>query len=496
MRRMQFPAAIAMVVASTLAAASCADDPFPGLADIQQAELRSDLFTLAGDAMRGRETTTLDELDASTWLAERARAAGLEPAGDDGTYFQWFALRRAATSEASRMSVGSEPLDLWQDFAVMSRTNASVTATVLWVGQATAEDTARYDARGRIVVVVADGSDPPSPARLASRYYVNRAVSRAANPWIREGAAAVVVVADSLLDPFFERGAAYAKRGSVALEQGQELNVQTRAPTLLVPSRVGSRLRAAGVRVQLDVRVDYSTYPSVNVIARVPGTDPALRGQYVLFSSHQDHDGVRADVMGDSIYNGADDNASTSVAILAIGRAFARHPARRSALFVWHGAEERGLHGSNWHAHHPVVPLDSIAAVLNGDMIGRNHPDSASLLGSTPPHRNSTPLVEMALQANQDVSGFALDDSWDSAEHPEGWYFRSDHVHYAQLNVPALFFTTLLHDDYHTQFDNPDRIDYAKLTRMTSWMYATGWLAANADDRPTIDPGFQLERTR
>ncbi len=68
--------------------------------------------------------------------------------------------------------------------------------------------------------------------------------------------------------------------------------------------------------------------------------------------------------------------------------------------------------------------------------------------------------------------------------------------HEFRRTFAALFFTTLLHDDYHTQFDNPDRIDYAKLTRMTSWMYATGWLAANADDRPTIDPGFQLERTR
>jgi Zn-dependent M28 family amino/carboxypeptidase len=171
-----------------------------------------------------------------------------------------------------------------------------------------------------------------------------------------------------------------------------------------------------------------------------------------------------------------------------------KQPSKRSALFIYHGAEERGLLGSLWHAAHPVVPLASMAAVLNGDMIGRNHPDTASLLGIQPPHRNSAALVAMALDANNRTGKFVLDSLWDRPTHTEGWYFRSDHVPYARLNVPALFFSTNLHDDYHTPRDNPDRIDYAKLTRMTKWMYLTGWIVANAKERPAIDAGFQLER--
>jgi Zn-dependent M28 family amino/carboxypeptidase len=214
----------------------------------------------------------------------------------------------------------------------------------------------------------------------------------------------------------------------------------------------------------------------------------------VLFSGHQDHDGVRAAIGGDSIWNGADDNASVSVALLAIGRAFARQPGRRGALFVWHGAEERGLIGSRWYAQHPTVPAGSIVAVLNGDMIGRNAPGSAALLGVVPPHRNSTALVEMALAANRQVAHFALDSTWDAPTHPEGWYFRSDHLPYARAGIPSIFFTTLLHPDYHTPRDEAGRIDYAKLTRMTWWMYATGWAVANATARPAVDPGFRLER--
>ncbi|MEZ4455185.1 MAG: M28 family peptidase [Gemmatimonadales bacterium] len=244
----------------------------------------------------------------------------------------------------------------------------------------------------------------------------------------------------------------------------------------------------------LDIRLERFEVPSVNVIGRLRGTDPALREEYVLYSSHQDANRVRLLVPGDSVLAGADDNASVSVAEFAAARAFVKQPPRRSLLFVHHGAEERGLLGSRYHSAHPVVPLDRIVAVLNGDMIGRNHPDTAALLGSQPPHRNSTDLVEMALRANALTSRFVVDSSWDRPTHPEGWYFRSDHVPYARLGVPALMYSTNLHDDYHTANDVPERIDYAKLTRMAQWMYLTGWFAANAPKRPALDAGFRLER--
>ena len=102
----------------------------------------------------------------------------------------------------------------------------------------------------------------------------------------------------------------------------------------------------------------------------------------------------------------------------------------------------------------------------------------------------------MALDANKAVAGFTVDHSWDSPEHREGWYYRSDHLPYARAGVPALFFTTLLHPDYHTPFDNPDRIDTTKLTKMTRWMYATGRAVADADKPPAVDPAFKLERCR
>jgi Zn-dependent M28 family amino/carboxypeptidase len=250
----------------------------------------------------------------------------------------------------------------------------------------------------------------------------------------------------------------------------------------------------AGPEAMLAIRLERFDVPSVNVIGKLRGRDSVLRNEYVLYSSHQDANGVRLLAPGDSVLAGADDNASVSVAEFAAARAFVAQRPKRSLLFVHHGAEERGLLGSRYHSAHPVVPLAQIVAVLNGDMIGRNHPDTATLLGVQPPHRGSSELVEMALQANAATGRFVLDTLWDRPTHPEGWYFRSDHLPYARLGVPALMYTTNLHDDYHTAGDIPERIDYAKLTRMARWMYLTGWYVANAPRRPAVDAGFKLER--
>jgi Zn-dependent M28 family amino/carboxypeptidase len=171
-----------------------------------------------------------------------------------------------------------------------------------------------------------------------------------------------------------------------------------------------------------------------------------------------------------------------------------KHPASRPIIFVWHGAEERGLLGSRWYVGHPTVPQSQIVAVINGDMIGRNNPDSAALLGVQPPHKNSNALVAAALRANAELTHFKLDTIWDRPTHPEGWYFRSDHLPYARANIPSIMFSTLLHPDYHTPRDGPERIDIPKLTRMAQWMYATGWIVASAPRRPDVIPGFKLER--
>ncbi len=476
--------------------ALAADAPAPAPEAITEAELRRDLFVMASDEMRGRLAGELDEMRASAWVAERAREAGLLPAGDDGTYFQFFPLRRVRTAASARITLGGAPLALGSQVVVVSPVDARVDLPVVWVGEGREADLARVDVRGRAVAATLSRprAAPVPEMSLWARRYTTAAVRERAAFLAQRGAAAVILVSDSVAETQWGVTGSHYVRGSYAMDTGAEARPTGAPPILWLPRSMLDAVRRPGQRLVAELATESFVYPSVNVVARAPGADAALRGEHVLFSGHQDHDGTRVAVDGDSIWNGADDNVTTSVALLAIGRAFVRQPGRRSALFVWHGAEERGLLGSRWFVRRPTVPRDSIVAVLNGDMLGRNHPDSAALLGSLPPHRSSGELVAMAERANAQVSRFLLDTTWDAPTHPEGWYFRSDHLPYACASIPSLFFTTLLHPDYHTPEDESERIDVGKLARMTRWMYATGWSAAQADRRPALEPGFKLER--
>ncbi|MEO8337128.1 MAG: M28 family peptidase [bacterium] len=486
--------------------------PPAAITSIREQDIKRDLYIMAGDDMRGREAGTLDEMRASMWSAEEMRKIGLVPKGDMGSWFQWWNLRRSRISTtSSSVKMGGRTLTLWSDITPATNTAVDLTGTTLFVGDA--RDTT-VDVRGKIVVATLVAPPPAAVRSTTNTYdynYTRPAIAMMSTALSRRGAAGVVIVADSIAEIAFDGVAKVQSRGTYDVVGGVPRftrnpagagaggrgagaggNQGAAVPVLLVHRNALADWRTDGTPVEIKLRSETFDYPSVNVIGEVRGTDPKLRDEYVLFSSHQDHDGVRYTVAGDSIWNGADDNATTSVALLAIARAWVKQPSKRSALFIFHGAEERGLLGSRYAVAHPVVPLDKIVAVLNGDMLGRNSPDTAALMGSQPPHRNSTALVQMAIDANNATSKFVIDSLWDRPTHPEGWYFRSDHVPYAERSVPSLFFSSNLHNDYHTPRDEPKTIDYGKLTRITKWMYMTGWLAGNAAVRPAVDPGFVL----
>ena len=476
-------------------------------AAMREADLKRDLFAMASPAMRGREGGTLDEMKASIWVAEQYAKIGLVPMGEDGTWFQWFNITRTrVSSTASAASVAGKALVVNRDLVPLTGFPVDASGQVLWL--ANPLDTA-IDVRGRIVATPVQ-VPPPAAVRTTSYptrvRYAEAATAATLRTLTRRGALAILVVAGDSVDAAFDAIAVQRERGSYDVDRatprgyGQSDRVAAppvagagATPAFLVRAALGATLREQPMAM-LSVRLERFDVPSVNVIAGLRGTDPLLRNEWVLYSSHQDANGVRQLANGDSVLAGADDNASVSVAQFAAARAFVAQRPKRSLLFVHQGSEERGLLGSRYHSAHPMVPLANIVAVLNGDMIGRNHPDTAALLGAQPPHRGSADLVQWALAANARTGKFVIDTLWDRPTHPEGWYFRSDHAPYARLGVPALMYTTNLHDDYHTAGDTPERIDYPKLLRMTQWMYLTGWYAANAAKRPAVDPGFRLER--
>jgi Peptidase family M28 len=271
-----------------------------------------------------------------------------------------------------------------------------------------------------------------------------------------------------------------------------------------------------GVKITFNVDADYQvvrTQLTQNVVGIVEGSDPQLKSTYVAFGAHYDHVGYaegevtrtdgaarRAGAPGrvtpgkedDRIWNGADDDGSGTVAVMALARAFAQGPRpKRSLLFVWHAGEERGLWGSRYFADYPTVPIDKIVTQLNIDMIGRNRDDKPSesnvvyLVGSD---RISTELHELNRAANGAMARpLTLNYEFNDPNDLEQLYYRSDHYSYAAKGVPIIFFTTGLHPDYHANTDEVSKIEFEKLTRITQMVYETGVKVANLDHAPARD---------
>jgi hypothetical protein len=274
--------------------------------------------------------------------------------------------------------------------------------------------------------------------------------------------------------------------------------------------------RVPGATIVFNVDADYQivrTQLTQNIVGVVEGSDPQLKSTYVAFGAHYDHVGYaegevsrgdngarRAGAPGrvtpgaeeDRIWNGADDDGSGTVAIMALAKAFAEGPKpRRSLIFVWHAGEERGLWGSRYFADYPTVPMDQIVAQLNIDMIGRNRDDKVSeansvyLVGSD---RISTELHALNRAANAALpKPLTLNYEFNDPADLEQIYYRSDHYSYAAKGVPIIFFTTGLHPDYHANTDEVSKIEFDKMTRITQMIYETGLRLANLDHAPVRD---------
>ena len=465
----------------------------PALSAIKEEDLKKDLYALAGDHFRGREAGTLDELKVAMWLADQLRTIGLKPAGDDGTFFQFFSLQRNRVAANSSVKIGAHSLQLWKDVLVSQTAPAIVSAPIVFAGNGNTADLDKTDVKGKAVAIVASPEGLNLNISLAERRYPGFVLNKFRNELTNRGAVAIIFIADEMGEKSWNGVVPAMSRGLYDIEGGPNAVAAAKIPVLWLHANNIDWVKNEAI-INVTINVEHFEYPSVNVVGKIDGTDPVLAKEYVLFSGHHDHDGVRLAYGTDSIYNGADDNGSVSVALMAIARAFKKNPGQRSSLFVWHGAEERGLLGSKWYSSHPTVPQSSIVAVLNGDMIGRNNIDSAALLGVQPPHKNSSDLVTMGMEANNEGPKFKLDTLWDKTDHVEFWYFRSDHLPYARAGIPAIYFTSLLHNDYHTPMDEPGRINYAKLKKMTEWMYRTGWKVSNVKMRPAPEPDFKLER--
>jgi Zn-dependent M28 family amino/carboxypeptidase len=255
-----------------------------------------------------------------------------------------------------------------------------------------------------------------------------------------------------------------------------------------------------GKQAGFTVEAAVETTLTQNVVGLIEGADPVLKSEYVAIGAHYDHVGVRPNAEGDKIFNGADDDGSGTVAVLAIAEALAKSHERpkRSIIFVWHAGEEKGLWGSEFFADNPPVPVDKIITQLNIDMIGRSKkegdakrenqnltgPNEVYVIGSK---LMSTDLGNLSEEVNNKYLKLEFNYKYDAPNDPERFFYRSDHYNYAKKGIPIIFYFTGVHEDYHRPSDHADKIDYEKMEKITRTIFATMWKLANAPARPRVD---------
>ena len=536
------------LVASQPAALALKHAPQPTAPAITSADLMTRLYVFADDSMMGREVGTLYHLKATAYIESEVRRLGLVPAGDNGTYFQDLPLFDRIPVAGGAVSVGDRTFRAGTDY--VPRDNS------IFGGQVRPIDGAQVVYGGS--VDGADASRLVSPTAVAGKV-VMVSVPRGPNGapiitgyrqpltgYYRDAAAVAVAALEGFTAPqrqqLMEPTQAMVSQAGAGNALPAFLYVsQAMAEALVGAPLAGLARGTAGGVVHGTIAFDSVRAPGRNVVALLTGSDPRLKGEYVAIGAHNDHIGfnhepvdhdslrafnavvrpqgaddpprpgtseerARARVILDSlrkinprrldsIYNGADDDGSGTVATLEIAEAFARGATKpkRSILFVWHAGEEKGLWGSEYFTDHPTVPRDSIVAQLNMDMIGRGGaadvrgggPGYLQLIGS---RRLSTELGDIVeAVAKSEPLPFKLDYMFDANGHPGQYYCRSDHYEYARYGIPITFFSTGGHRDYHQVTDEPQYIDYEQLARVANLVHDVALRVANLDHRVIVD---------
>ena len=443
---------------------------------------------IADDSMRGRNTPSPELEETAEYIAGEFQRFGLKPGGDTGTFIQRYAIRQVALDVASaEIRVGGGPT--WHagpDFAVRSGSVARPVSGNVVVVDGSQGNSSVFDAipAGSIILYV----QAPGPSG-------RQVVDSLSN---RSPAALITVAVRS--DQSWSRVAAMQNRPWTSVgEEGGFLRLEVRdstvAPLLRQHGYDLAAVRANALRpftvtelpdlrLTMDLRFVAEELSAPNSVGILEGSDPVLKHEYIVFSGHMDHLGVGPAVNGDSIYNGADDDASGAIAVVELAEAFAKLDPRpkRSVIFLTVSGEEKRLWGSEHFAANPPVPIEQIVADVNADMLGRNWPDTIVVIGQERSDLGET--LNRVTAEHPELNMATINDLWPEQD----FYRRSDHYNFARRGVPVLFFFNGTHEDYHWPSDELGKIDAEKESRIVKLLFYLGLEIANAAQRPTWNP--------
>ncbi len=484
--------------------------PSSGLDRIRSENVRRDIFYIASDSMKGRDTPSPELDTAAAYIAAAFKRAGLRPV--NGSYYQRVPLAIVSLGEPNalriRRGTTEQNWEIKTDFTPFEVTGTrSVRGSLVFAGYGITapeyhyDDYADIDVRGKIVVVLRHepGEEDSASVFMGTRATEYSGVPAKARIAREHGAIGVLVITDPLnhtsLAP---RGFPWPSLSNLIPSDALPLTIgaeeSTKVPVVHIGPAVivqlfGSVDSLRALQAAIDRAVAPHSYAiegtdayletttlkkdmsSRNVAGILPGADPRFSTETVIIGAHYDHVGYKREhAPGERyIFNGADDNASGTCALLAIAAGLGGLPAvpRRSILCIAFSGEEKGLFGSEYYARAPLVPLKNTVAMLNMDMVGRNNPDSLELIGA----EGSPELAAIAHEQNRHEDFMLVETKLTSG--------GSDHMSFMKRNVPNLFFTSGLEEVYHTVNDRPELIDTRKVAHVARLVFLTAYHIAN-----------------
>ncbi|MDG1260828.1 MAG: M28 family peptidase [Flavobacteriales bacterium] len=488
-------------------------------ATITPEELSEHLYILASDKFQGRETGEEGQKMAADFIANYYAGLGVQPVVE-GSYFQEFPLRSERTVNAS-MKVGDETMAFSEDFYFFPGFDASqIDAQAIFLGYGIDSelynDYEGVDVKGKVLFVL---SGEPMNKEGISLVTNEERVSEWSGDWRvkrdaaqQKGARALVVVNDDY-DKYLGRIKYWLENPGMRLDMEREEKEEVlptffikpaALQTLFDEAKVGKlskfkkkisakgtpQTKAFKLPVSINIKREQKQFTSENILCYIPGSDPLLKDELVVITSHYDHVGMD----GDKIFNGADDDGSGTVTVMEIAEAFKMaadegNGPRRSVLLMNVSGEEKGLLGSEWYVTHPIFDLKKTVANLNVDMIGRKDADHEDgnyiyVIGSD---KLSTELHDISENANSTYTNIALDYTYNDPNDPNRFYYRSDHYNFAKNKIPVIFYFSGVHEDYHQPTDTPDKIMYEKTAVIGQLIFYTAWDLANRDKKIVVD---------
>ncbi len=445
------------------------------------------IYFLADDVLRGRETGTPEIKIAASYLANTFRRYGLKPNPLSGNYYQEVTLERTLPPKSSTLILGGQEIN---KTAALRAGNMDYDGEFVYAGYGLEENYEGLDVKGKVVLIKAGDATGGGAQRAFGLLSEKRDIA------MEKGAAAVV---EFLLAPdplwgyidnqFNSPGIALAADKESSNAQFTYMWVQDVDGSM--SGKISSKPTHSG-QMTLEVP-EKETVISYNVIGMVPGTDPKLKDEFIIYSAHYDHVGVGApDENGDTIYNGARDNAVGTTTVLSMAENLAKYPTKRSALFILFTGEEKGLLGSKFYVDNPILPLKQMVYCFNSDNGGYNDTSLTTIVGL-----NRTTAAPHIVKASAEFGLTAIDDPAPE----QGLFDRSDNVHFARKGIPAPTFSMGFSSFdgevtryYHRPGDEADTMDYDYLEKFIRAYVLSGRLIGNDPTTPVWTSGDKYEK--